>query len=459
MRGRYLYARGPSKPRRPSRRQALPDIEPLERRDLPSGWMVVPPANLAGQANELRAVAASPTDAWAVGDQAHFRTLAEHWNGTAWQAVATPNRGSGYNLLNGVAELSPSNVWAVGQSATSNGYLTLVEHWNGTGWTIVPSPNVSGAPQNVLNAITAVGPTDIWAAGFYQDPASLGLQPLTEHWNGSQWSIVTGPKFAATPNLFFGIAAAGANDVWAVGRINHTPAVLIEHWNGQTWSIVPAPSPGASLLAGVTVVSANDVWAVGQQGASQTLAEHWNGTRWSTVPTPNPSGSPNLLQGVAAVASNQVFAVGSSGSGPNRTLTEVWDGSRWTVVASPNPGTLTDRLAAVAALSSGRVWAVGSFSNLNGNQPGPQHSIILTMTGGGVAVQAVVAPTPGPAGASFGSSSRAPAPAAIPLPAGTAPIGSPGRWLVLASPEIPAGGSNQTEATRTGWITLPGPDA
>ena len=57
-----------------------------------------------------------------------------------------------------------------------------------------------------------------------------------------------------------GVAAVTSNDVWAVG--DRAAAALTEHWNGSTWSIVPSPTISGSLH-GVAAVAANDVWAVG----------------------------------------------------------------------------------------------------------------------------------------------------------------------------------------------------
>ncbi len=57
----------------------------------------------------------------------------------AWNMVPSPNpTGGGQNVLNAVAGVSPSGAWAVGQGQI----LSLAEHWDGTAWSIVPSPNL-----------------------------------------------------------------------------------------------------------------------------------------------------------------------------------------------------------------------------------------------------------------------------------------------------------------------------
>lgn len=71
-------------------------------------------------------------------------------------------------------------------------------------------------------------------------------------------------------NNLYGVAAASASDVWAVGSYSNDPQnqdvqTLIEHWNGSSWSIVPGLNPGAqgNAFNAVTTVSASNVWAVG----------------------------------------------------------------------------------------------------------------------------------------------------------------------------------------------------
>src|SRR5437773_4647708 len=137
-------------------------------------WEVVASPNAGRQANSLSSVAAvADNDVWAVGwafNQSLFayRTVTEHWNGTRWSIMRSPNATNGYNLLNGVGVVAANDVWTVGQAANGSTYSTLVEHWNGVAWSIVPSPNVAGNSNN-LEAISVVSANDIWAVGYSQD--------------------------------------------------------------------------------------------------------------------------------------------------------------------------------------------------------------------------------------------------------------------------------------------------
>src|SRR6266571_3421958 len=86
-----------------------------------------------------------------------------------WSVVKSPNVGSRINSLSGVAAVSASNIWAVGYYLTSTPVeRTLIEHWNGTSWSVVKSPNV-GSLGNGLSGVAAVSASNIWAGGHHQN--------------------------------------------------------------------------------------------------------------------------------------------------------------------------------------------------------------------------------------------------------------------------------------------------
>lgn len=177
------------------------------------------------------ASADATNDAWAVGSQDTFgATFAMHWNGTNWNDISTPNVGKGRNQLNAVLALAPNDVWAVGfstpdappqQSAT----LTLIEHFDGTSWTVVPSPNVgphSVNQSNRLLGLTANSPTDIWAFGSYFAADGSGHQmTLLLHWDGTSWSIAPSPnptKGTFLDDLLFAGVVPSSGNVWIFGN-------------------------------------------------------------------------------------------------------------------------------------------------------------------------------------------------------------------------------------------------
>ena len=333
------------------------------------GWSVVPSPN-GNSSSGLSAVAAvSANDIWAVGSSGSQmgsgQTVIENWDGTQWSLVQSPSTGSLYNTLTGVAVVSASDAWAVGWQANGGPSQTLIEHWNGTQWSVVPSPSPASV-NNELFGVAAVSATDVWAVGFTQNNTATGpVEPtLTEHWNGTQWSVVKSSSPGSQANNLTSVAAVSANDVWAVGFYanSSTWQTLTEHWNGTQWSIVQSPSPGSQInyFASVATVSTNDAWAVGYAD-NQTLTEQWNGTQWSVVKSAGPGSVSNSLLGVTVVSANNVWVVGyyQNSDFAGHPLTEHWNGTKWSVVKSPSPGSSSTQLEGVAAVSATDVWAVG----------------------------------------------------------------------------------------------------
>jgi hypothetical protein len=250
-----------------------------------------------------------------------YRTLIMRWNGTQWSVVPSPNVGTEDNQLKAVAAVSANEVWAVGRySNTANGQLqTLIMRWNGNQWSVVNSPNV-GTGFNYLEGVAAAGPNDVWAVGQWSD---LGPKSLILRWNGSQWNVVAVDPNLTNAHSLYAVTAISANDVWAVGTNNSEALAL--HWDGQAWTRVPGPSIGGTNYAiwyAVSGTSSSDVWAVGtyyeQFAGNRTMIGHWNGTAWRLAASPNPTEG-NLLYGVGAVNGNDAWAAGVNSSSSQST--------------------------------------------------------------------------------------------------------------------------------------------
>jgi hypothetical protein len=333
-------------------------------------WKIVSSPNVGTgtYGNQLNAVAVvSPTDVWAVGFSPDpsgtplyiRRSLVEHFDGSSWNVIASPNPAGKPDVrLNGVAAISANDIWAVGHSGDPAyiPYLTLTEHWNGTSWSIISSPSPGTYNGNDLYAVAAVASNDVWAVGWYQSGQS-GQEggALTMHWNGMNWTIVANPS----GNTLYGVTALASNNVWAVG------SQVILHWDGSAWSSVAFPQPGSGNptyyeLRGVSATSASDIWAVGLKQwpsgygyISAPVSYHWDGQSWSLVY--NAGTNNNYLWAVTATAPNDVWAVGDNGQ------TQHWNGRAWSLVSAPYPD-LGGRFYGVVAASSNDVWAVGEYS-------------------------------------------------------------------------------------------------
>lgn len=330
-------------------------------------WHSVPSPNPFGSIYLFGVTALSTNDVWAVGDgQDNTLTLTEHWDGAKWSVITSPNEpGAQWNTLYAVSGASPNDIWAVG-TYENNGlpYNTLIEHWDGSQWSIVPSPNLSQS-YNSLYSVAAISANDAWAVGDSYSPDHV----LIEHWNGTKWSVVSSPQLG-TSMFLAGITAVSANNIWAVGNVYRNTIngtinqTLIEHWNGDRWSVVSSPNDGTLInsLKAVAASSDNDIWAVGyielttaKGPVNRPEVEHWDGVKWSLISSPLASSSYGLLS-VVAISPNDAWDIGFQQEGG--MLIEHWDGNSWRIVPSPQP--YYGELMSIAATSAHHVWAVGT---------------------------------------------------------------------------------------------------
>lgn len=359
--------------------------------------------------NTLNAIAAiSSTDVWAVGyrndnNLNESRTLIQHWDGTAWKTVASPNPAStkacaGFNTgnyLTAVSAVSPTDIWAVGLMFTCSSLLKpLALHWDGLKWRKVKTPALNTNDNAAFNGVLAFSSNNVYAVG-YQPATNGAVLTLIEHWNGTAWSVVPSPNGNSTGNVLAGISATSPTDIWAVGDMvaPSTPVkTLVEHFDGVQWSIVPSPNPlptgslNQNVLTSVQANSANDATAVGflrnlNTQTVTTLVEHWDGVQWSVVPSPNRSenaGSFNTLKNVTGTSGNNLYAVGffanSQTGGQQRTMVEHFDGNSWSIINSPTQGAAQQLNGAFASHTSSELWAVGAFS---ANQTDPETGFLI----------------------------------------------------------------------------------
>jgi hypothetical protein len=137
-----------------------------------TAWSQVALPTLRHDSDLLAVQALSATDVWVVG-RTVVTTQALHWNGTAFSVVTTPNpAGSAQAQLAGIAGPAANDLWTVGSSADTGAQNTsLIEHWNGTAWSIVASPNPAGALPRLLGVSTITG-GPLLSTGDNQDTAA-----------------------------------------------------------------------------------------------------------------------------------------------------------------------------------------------------------------------------------------------------------------------------------------------
>ena len=310
-------------------------------------WSRVSSPGAGTSGSELDGVAVvSASDIWAVGSYFNLtlnssQTLVEHWNGSHWQVVTSPNVGTDNNDLSDVAVDLSGGVWTVGTyfNTAHNHEQTLIERGHGGNWQVVPSPN-AGIDNNDLHGVAVELSGNAWAVGSYFDPRTGSSRTLIERWNGSNWNIMPSPNVGKGDNRLSGVTVELSGNAWAVGeyfnRVLGNFQTLIEHWDGRSWQVVPSLNVGSgdSWLNDVTVDFSGNAWAVGDyadpNNLLQTLVEHWNGIGWQVVPSANPGASNSLLLGVDG---GGIFS-------PVRVVSRVWavgySGNQTLIEASPN---------------------------------------------------------------------------------------------------------------------------
>ena len=331
-----------------------------------SAWTVSTSANPGVNGNQLNATAAlAPNNTWAVGfftdANSIVNTLVEHWDGASWNVVPSPNNGANGSYLQGVTALAQDNIWAVGYYVDDNLVNeTLVEHWDGTSWSIVSSPN-RGIDGSQLSGVAASASNDIWAVG--NSGQGNGVLTLIEHWDGSVWSVIDSPNPGSSGNYLDGVAIVPGT-VWSVGYYYESghPLTLIEQWDGSTWNVVPSPNVGTigNTLFSVSGAAASNVWTVGaynlnnQTGTLQTLIERWDGTNWNVAASPNEGTADNILYAVTAISTGETWSAGTFSDGINgRTLSLDYNDPCVTPTPTPSPtGTPTPTATPCASVGS-----------------------------------------------------------------------------------------------------------
>ena len=144
-----------------------------------TAWKQVPSPNPGSQGTFLWGVrTTSASNAWAVGSAFNGtadKTLIVRWDGSAWKQVKSPNPGGATqnNDLLAVAATTATDAWAVGEYDTGTGTRTLALHWDGSAWTQATTPNLGGS--SIDDGFTAVGAStagNVWAVGHYYNGSS-----------------------------------------------------------------------------------------------------------------------------------------------------------------------------------------------------------------------------------------------------------------------------------------------
>jgi hypothetical protein len=195
-----------------------------------------------------------------------------------WTVQRTQLLGTSDNSLGAVAGSSPRDVWAFGdflpdaKNSNQDATLTFAEHYNGTNWTVVRTPN-TGVNFNSFYGGTASNGW-AWAVGEYLN-SQFQDRALLEVWHAGKWTIARIPQPGSLRDMLFGASALSPSDVWVVGDReggNGVFGTLAEHWNGHR-----SDGPRSLPRAG-PVRTAADEFAIGGTSKLQKWPE--GGSSW-----------------------------------------------------------------------------------------------------------------------------------------------------------------------------------
>jgi putative hemolysin len=295
----------------------------------------------------------------ATGEQ---QTLGERWANGAWAVEPTPSPGdTGIEQLTSVSCLSPTDCTAAGVYSSATAYEnTLIEHWDGTSWTVVASPNPAGTTTAELDAVSCASATSCTATGLYDGGSGhqTHVLPLAEHWDGTSWTIqhVPLPAGSTSANLSSGVSCPTPTRCIAVSL-----GLLAEQWNGTRWTVLATPTPGQAdrpAFRGVSCSSAKNCTAVGgylnASNVDEPLVERWNGAAWTIQTDAAPANT--TLDGVSCTSGTSCTAVGDDVTG---VVAEHWDGTSWTI--QPMPARRAGSLSSASCRSATVCTAVGSY--------------------------------------------------------------------------------------------------
>jgi hypothetical protein len=270
--------------------------------------------------------------------------------------------------LNALAALSPTDVWAAGWSGPASKRIPVLVNWDGRRLHRYTAFHPTRKGGGELWALSAVSAKDIWALG--SDGLGADGRPVIVHWDGLHWRLVPLPLLPRDAGIS-DIAAAGANDVWVVGWRWRRGRPLVMHWKGENWRVLDMSTvaPHGSRLEAVDAASPDNVWAVGVKGLDgpssygySDFVLRWNGRRWARIASPLAGeGGGQYALAVDVAPSGEVWTANQDDSGNQPAFVRFGADSDDATVYWPDVDLDPYEITAASAES---VWISGNHYNL-----------------------------------------------------------------------------------------------
>ena len=254
-------------------------------------------------------------DIWAVGGYTNQvansnDTLALHWDGSSWEHVITPGQSgfgaSGYQF-EAVHVTDDGTVWFGGQAASclrGEGFIVSTDGSGGFDAQCVGIPTNAVARYRDIDSTSS---DDVWAVGARGGVAVAVGRAIAAHYDGSSWEPNNPPQ-TGFGEILYAVKAIAPDDVWASGVYDETvdgqivSFPLFWHWDGSDWTRFESPGYAVDLHA----FASDDIY-----GVSGRRIVHWNGVEWNLLPQEFDVGSAASLNMVGISAFGQcdlVFA-------------------------------------------------------------------------------------------------------------------------------------------------------
>jgi len=190
---------------------------------------------------------------------------------STWSVVPTVDAGAAGNQFYAVTAVSSKSVYATGNQSGS-GFPTqvLTEHWDGSKWSVL------GTPSDPTATPVALGITGTDTLLNVVGDAENSVVPYTTVVAGgapSGLSVLSTPNSGAGENDLFGATTAADGSTWAVGwavdpsSLTHFPLTL--QGVSGTWAVVPILEPAT---AGLRVSQPSRAAACGPWASPPTMA-------------------------------------------------------------------------------------------------------------------------------------------------------------------------------------------
>jgi len=297
-------------------------------------WSAVTPSAPVGELYDIWG--SGPSDAWITAD-----TGLLHWDGTAWTALPATSTGLLYSIFSRVSGTAKDDVWLAGLTPGPQTFTVAFSHYDGATWS---APTDAGLGFGEIYGLFANAKNDVWAVGKDEGNPVRGI---VLHYDGTAWTHVHDDPRA---DIFAGVWASGANDVWVSG------AGLVIHYDGSAWTDVDLGVVAMPRYGEIVGSSPHDLWVTGvDDGGGNGAIAHYDGSTWSKPVAPSSGSS---YGGVWIDAAGSVWVAGSTSTSTSTTgLIDVESNGAWgTATLPPTTPQLYDVWGSPAG---GGLWVIG----------------------------------------------------------------------------------------------------